>query len=124
MINRVHSMATRMVVLGALVSSTAGCKLQGTWETIAVDPEDVAFPLSHISFDDGRYTATRNSGIAQETQTGLYRYEFSTLKLEPSQGIPTEFVVRHRFDGLLELTWDGEQFSATGTLARSDDVLR
>ncbi len=102
-----------MVRLGALLTATAlvvtstGCSLDGSWETVSVDPPTVPFPLDTITFDANKnYTASWTQDGSPRTGTGQYQWNGSTLDVVQGYTLPRTYRTRKRLDGTLELTYE------------------
>ena len=99
-----------------------GCSLAGTWRAVAVTPEDVRFPISHVTFDDdGHYTATVEYGEGPRTDTGAYQWNGWKLVIVPTKGPERVYRGSRRWGGRLVLTDKTAEPAVKATLEQVGD---
>ena len=98
----------------------AGCAgLSGDWEAVRIEPESGAAAVHFISFDgDGAYAASGCGPAGTKTESGRYKWNGRTLRLEPEGVGPRLYEGRISADGTLRLTDPSAETQVTVTFQR------
>jgi hypothetical protein len=93
-----------------------GCSVTGTWNRIESSPNNPPgrFILSTVTFaEDGRFTATESDNGRRRTLTGAYRFDGSTLLLEPADQPSHRLPARLDNEQTLVIQYDPDDANAT-----------
>ena len=117
-----------VVCLGlGLIITLSGCgrALVGTWRTESIEPPESArnFELATVTFnEDGTFTSAATSKGQSRQDSGTYRFDGFSLKLETRDGKARTYgAMVNSFTHKLEMTTKFEGKKITATLAKEEE---
>jgi len=98
-----------------------GCRLDGQWKAVGVDPPGSRPPIEQLSLGrDGSYSVTWTEEGEKRGSSGQYRWNGRQLSVAQEGYEPKKYRLKRRWDGKMVLSPGGKEKGVAVTLERVD----